>query len=511
MELLRSRRAIAAAIACFLMSSVPALAFAQTAAPISASAALTMKVQVAPTRIPADGSSHPAIFVQLMVGGKQIVAAPSDYMIYLTSANLSVASVQSTLTIGRGQTYGVASLTTTSVPGTTVITLAATGLSPASVSVATYTLGTQPVQLAAFIAPPALVSDGQTSYYFIVQLQDSTGLPAKSNGSLSVDVTSSSAGVVNLPSTISISAGSSGAFEQFKAGTANGSSTITVQLNGLSSASTIAGGVFLPLSISLNASRQGVLYAGTSVVITVAALSAGIPVSGASVAWGTSDQADKFTNGSLTTDGNGTAAASLSLGTGGNVTVRATVSSPGYGQANASLVLTVQSRIISVQLIPDSTQVNYSQPDVVTALVTSGGRPVVGAHIQWSSTGGVVAPQASVSDSSGTSKVIFESVALGNATISASASAAGYTAGTGTASVTVASGASVSSSGVGFWLFAYVPGPAVFGIPLLLVLLVVLVVLAIFVLRRRRARPEAQPAAPPPENVAPEEMEEAEP
>ncbi|MDG6902714.1 MAG: Ig-like domain-containing protein [Nitrososphaerota archaeon] len=461
----------------------------QSAGASASTAALRMKVSVIPNEIPADGGTYSAVFVQLVSQAGQVVAAPQDYVLSLTSANLSVASVQPALVIHGGQNYGVASLTSTSRPGSTDITLAATGLMPAIVAVKTYGAGGPPYSLASFVAPTTLISDGTSSYYFVVQLLDVGGIPAQAPSTLSLSVTSSNPDVAQLPATLLIPQGAKGASEQFTAGSVAGSTTITTQLNNVFSSSINVTSGLLPLAVDLTASGEAGVATGSSVQFTVTALSAGVPVSGATVSWTASSSSDVFTGMGVSTGQNGTAAATILLKEGGNLTVTAVVNALGYGTKSASVSFPVASRSLSVTVIPDSTQVNASDSTGVTAIVTSAGKPVQGAQVAWTSSLGSVTPQSSTTGGSGAASTIFSSPVDGNATISAHASAAGYTSGSGNAVVTVGAPSGVSTgSAVLFGPLAYIPGPVFFGIPILLVAIVVLVILLVVVVRLRRRR-----------------------
>jgi hypothetical protein len=216
------------------------------------------------------------------------------------------------------------------------------------------------------------------------------------------------------------------------------------------------------------------------------------------VNWTTSSAADVFTNGSLTTDQKGVAPVTLRLGAGGNVTVTAAVSAVGYGTKSASILLSVVARTLTVTLIAESLQVNASQTSGVTAIVTSSGKPVAGAQVSWSASIGAVSPQASTTDTTGTAATSFVSPANGNATIIASVAAPGYSAGSGSTTITVGAISTTGGGGGGF--LSFIPGPNLFGIPLLLVVVVVIVVIGVVMLRRRGAKApeETEEVAPEP-------------
>jgi hypothetical protein len=461
--------------------------FATHAAAVPQIPTLGIRASIVPTKLPADGGIYQAVFVQLAAPGGSIVAAPQDYQLIVTSSNQDVGVAQSPLVIAAGQTFGSSAFATSLRPGATAITISGNGLSPAVLQLTTYSTTNMPSKLAVSVAPQTLVSDGNSAYYLFVQLQDVSGTPSRTSTPLTVLTTTSAPGVVSVQPSVTIPAGGTYVSTQLMAGSNEGNATITAQLNGFQSTAAAVMGIHLPLNLTLTSSAAGTVFSGSSVLFSVTATSTGVPVRGGDVTWSVSPKGGGFTNGSLTTDASGTASASLLVVEGGNVTVSALVSARGNGTKSISTTIRVKALSLDVRLIPSSLAVNASQPSDVSALVASGGRPVVGAQVAWSSSLGTFSPSSSSTDPGGIAKSTFVSSSTGNATITATATAAGYTAATGTVAISV--GAPGGAGGGSGGPLAFIPGPAVFGFPILLLGLVAAAVLIVtlVLIRRRRA------------------------
>lgn len=461
-----------------------------------------MKVSLVPGKLSADGGAYPAIFVQIMSKG-QVVPSPQDYEVVLTSSNLAVASVQPTLELRKGQVFGEATVTTTSLAGSSNITFASNGLVPTTMIVKTYALGGLPKQLATFLAPSVLLANSGVSYYFFIQLRDVNGTPTSTPTALNVALTSSAPTIFSLEPTVSIPAHGSYAAVTFAASSVGGSSILTAQLNDRTSSSLVAKSLALNMSLTLTSNAGKKVLTGSQVVFNLTAASAGVPIGGANVAWSVKTSGDTFTKKDSTTDGVGSAAATLNAAMAGNTTVTAVVDEPSYAEGSASLTISVVLPKLTVVVIPDATFVNASQSSGVAALVTSGGKPVAGAQVTWSSSLGAVNPGTSSTDATGRATASFVSPSNGNATITAEAAATGYASATATATITVGpsspAGGTQSTGGSSGIL-----GLSLFGIPLVAIVgVVVLVLVFVFVRRRRRRGPKEKEA--PEEEAASEE------
>ncbi|MCX8153631.1 MAG: carboxypeptidase-like regulatory domain-containing protein [Candidatus Bathyarchaeota archaeon] len=193
-------------------------------------AALKLKIYVAPTKVPADNKGYEVIFVQLQDAKNNPARASESVTIYLSSSQTDIGSVDSTITIQQGSTYAKAKFYSTYTPGTTTITATAPGFATVQASVTT--VGPVPSKLAVYGLPSVLPADGRSYEAIVVQLQDASGTPARAPiGDLVVTLASSNTTVGSVPSTVTIKAGSTYATANFFANSI-GSTTITAMASG---------------------------------------------------------------------------------------------------------------------------------------------------------------------------------------------------------------------------------------------------------------------------------------
>jgi hypothetical protein len=156
----------------------------------------------APT-ILADNNTYQYIFVQLQNSSGKPTRAPEDTTVDLSSSLTSIGSVESPITIKKGESLAAAYFTSTFTPGTTAISASATGYPTVMANVTT--VGPLPSALGIYGIPSTLPSDGGSYEAIMVQLQDSTGVPARApQGGVNVALTSSdtTVGTVSLNVTI---------------------------------------------------------------------------------------------------------------------------------------------------------------------------------------------------------------------------------------------------------------------------------------------------------------------
>ena len=130
-----------------------------------------------PTVVAADNNANEPIAIQLQDSAGNIAEAASNLTINVFSSNVNVGIVESQITILQSQTYALASLGTTYLPGQTTLTAIATNLTSGTVSITT--TGFTPSQLAVYCVPSILPSDNGTYQVVRVQLQDAQGQPEK--------------------------------------------------------------------------------------------------------------------------------------------------------------------------------------------------------------------------------------------------------------------------------------------------------------------------------------------
>ena len=154
-----------------------------------------LKIFLGPTSVLADNNTYNCIFVQLQDTSGKPARALEDTAISLSSSLINIGTVDSSITIPEGATYASASFSSTFSPGTTVISASATGYTTVQSSMST--VGPIPNAVAIYGFPSTLPADGNTYNSIMVQLQDSSGSPAKAPKG-DVQVTLSCSDTVNV-------------------------------------------------------------------------------------------------------------------------------------------------------------------------------------------------------------------------------------------------------------------------------------------------------------------------
>jgi len=162
----------------------------------------------------ADNSTYQCIFVQLQDSNGKVARAVQDITIGLSSSLTIVGAVDSSITISKGETFSSANFTSTFYPGTTTISASATGF--ATVLSTITTVGPMPFTIAVYGFPATLPADGNSYPAIMVQLQDSTGLPARApHGNVQIALTSSDTTIGTVSQSITIHEGETYAVANF--------------------------------------------------------------------------------------------------------------------------------------------------------------------------------------------------------------------------------------------------------------------------------------------------------
>jgi len=154
------------------------------------SVASSLSVSVVPPTLPADGRTHSVGVVSLLDSkGRQTVAL-NDTLVYLTSSQEDVGTIQSSVTIHAGQSYAVANATVTLTPGVTTITASSVGLTSGYADLKTMIPSGFPKSLAVFGAPPVQPL-GQFDGKIVVEVLDQLGRPTRTASPTPILLTSS--------------------------------------------------------------------------------------------------------------------------------------------------------------------------------------------------------------------------------------------------------------------------------------------------------------------------------
>jgi hypothetical protein len=185
-----------------------------------------LKIYVGPPSVPADNSTYNCLFVQLQVSSGNPARALQDTTISLSSSLTNIGTVDSSIMISSGSTYGTANFHSTFTPGITTITAAATGYTTVQESVTT--VGPKPSAIAVYGFPSTLPADGNSYDAIMVQLQDSSGSPAKApKGGIQVALSCSNVVAGDVTPSVTILEGQTYAIATFTTTSTAGQAVIT--------------------------------------------------------------------------------------------------------------------------------------------------------------------------------------------------------------------------------------------------------------------------------------------
>ena len=166
----------------------------------------------------ADKSTYQCIFVQLQDSSGKVTRAQQDITIGLSSSLTIVGTVDSSIIIPKGETFASANFTSTFYPGTTTISASATAF--VTVLSTITTVGPIPSTIGVYGFPSTLPSDGNSYPAIMVQLQDSTGAPARApQGGVQIALTSSDTSVGSVTPSVTILEGQTYAVASFSTST----------------------------------------------------------------------------------------------------------------------------------------------------------------------------------------------------------------------------------------------------------------------------------------------------
>jgi len=156
-----------------------------------------------PGALPSDGGSYKVLEASLETSTGSPATSSSDVVVQLTSDNSQLVSVPGLITISAGTISSLATLTTSALAGTANLTATFAGLLPASVAV--QTVIPAPSKLQAYVAPASTAFSENGNYpILVVQLQDSSGNPARARQDTSIIVTSSNSSMLSSFVTLGI-------------------------------------------------------------------------------------------------------------------------------------------------------------------------------------------------------------------------------------------------------------------------------------------------------------------
>jgi len=365
-----------------------------------------LNVYVGPPSITAEGNVHESISVQLQDSSGKVVKATKNIPITITSSNIAVGTVDPTVNISSGSTYTVTKFYSTYRSGSTTITAAASGYTSGQASMRT--VGPVPSRIAIYGFPPVVPADNEP-YSIIVQLQDSSGSPARDPvGDVMMTLSSSNPEIGDVSSTTVIPFSHTYSETEFYSSYKAGSVTITAVAPDYTSAQVTMRTVQIdpPLTVSVTAHPTLVKsddQATIRIYVTNDALTPPLPVPGATIEL-TSDKGGSFS--SITDERNGYYTATFTapfLDTVDTSTITASASKTGYTGGE------------------DQVEVTINPPSVVGNVLIyvkdSKGNPVSHATVTSTSQPSGQPPLSGTTDNTG--YITFENVIAGYYTIEA--------------------------------------------------------------------------------------------
>lgn len=194
-----------------------------------------LKVYVGPLKVPAEGMIYNMIAVQLQDLKGKIALAQDNLVVDLSSSDTAIGTVDPNILIAKDETYSTAKFYSTYRSGTTVVTAAAPDYESSQASITT--VGPIPTKLAVFCVPSNLPADGQSYDAIVIQLQDSSGTPAKDPvDDVNINLFSSKPEIGDVDSEIRILYGETHSVAKFRSKYTAGSTTITAQAPGYTAA-----------------------------------------------------------------------------------------------------------------------------------------------------------------------------------------------------------------------------------------------------------------------------------
>ena len=291
--------------------------------------------------LPADGSAHSALEISLQdsFGSPALAPGPGDLIVNLSSSQNGIAKVFPTR-IRVGQSFAITNVTTGVIPGTANVSAVARLSSGYIVSSTLMkTVVPAPSALGAYVAPAKGIFDRVHDAFFVIQLLDTSGNPARARVSTGVTITSSNTTVFDKTLQVTLNPGVDLLKVPIKT-KVPGTSTLTLSSPGLTSTSVDLTLLPLPYVVQISPVAD-TIFANQTASITVSAQLLGKAVKGVQVNWNSSSGALSSTNSS--TGAAGTASAVFTPSGPGEATIVATLVHPILGSVNATSTIFVQA------------------------------------------------------------------------------------------------------------------------------------------------------------------------
>jgi hypothetical protein len=292
-----------------------------------------------PGALPTDGQTYNVLEVSLQTFSGTPMTSSSDTVVQLTSDQSAVAAVPNLITIPAGSISALAGITTSALAGVANVTATTAGLLPATVSLATVIPA--PSRLQAYVAPPSSAYSTNGNYpILVVQLQDSSGNPARARQDTNVIVTSSNSSLLSSFVTLGISKGKDYVFSYLHT-KGVGKSVLTASSQDLSSSAGSLVSVPSPLVVrlQLTSTPNSFIYENQTATLTLSASFVGLPLQNLNVSWASTGGTLVPTLGNTGTSGS--ASSLFTPGDFGRYNITATINSPQTGPMTLAYSLIV--------------------------------------------------------------------------------------------------------------------------------------------------------------------------
>jgi hypothetical protein len=191
-----------------------------------------LDVFMSPAAIPANRNQNSSVIVEVVDAYGNPTKLPNGLDVSLSSSNLVIGSVPTSLVIPAGQTFGNVTFQPTYVAGTTTVTAHANGLLPGNATMTT--VGPVAGRISLSVAP-SLISTvpGETATLTVELLDNNTQTPVVASDPVQVVVTSNNNSVAILPdSIVTIEPGQWYATDTIQAGGAAGNASFDAKAQG---------------------------------------------------------------------------------------------------------------------------------------------------------------------------------------------------------------------------------------------------------------------------------------
>lgn len=362
---------------------------AQMTLRIAGSGPASVVVTQIPEIVESNNFESGSVVVSLVDHEGRLATAQEDTVVYLSSSDPEIATIQASATIRAGDTHAVALTHATLRAGTTTITGSSDGLGAGSIvyrtvgftgSISEYHLG--------LYAVPKLPADGKEYASIVVQLQDRAGFPVLAKSDVKISLSSGSLNAGSVEENVVITKGTSQTTAIFKTSLVDDESfKITASSPGFTSVEAEMETTVQPLTMFRTSELATSGTFGDDIPISVTVYSGSIPVHNAIVTI-TGVNAEET---QVTTDESGNAEGKYIAQLPGQNTIIIKVNKPGYEEYEITERVNLQ-QAVDITISPETesgtaiaAQVKVTPPKGVKIPSTKTGGTIQLESVGWGS------------------------------------------------------------------------------------------------------------------------------